>query len=109
MWRSLTNFVNFFAFYSDASLLALLEKLGDELRFLLITAKTKVLPLEEKPHDLITHAELKLAVDINASTYPKCARCWHRCAEVGEIVNHPELCQRCVGNITGTAEQRTFA
>ncbi len=95
--------------YADASLFALLKKLGDELRFLLITAKTKILPLAEKPHHLITHAELKLAVDINASTHPKCARCWHRCAEVGEIVNHPELCQRCVDNITDKAEQRTFA
>jgi isoleucyl-tRNA synthetase len=39
----------------------------------------------------------------------KCARCWHRVIDVGSNQEHPELCLRCVGNISGAAETRRFA
>jgi len=39
----------------------------------------------------------------------KCARCWHHCEEVGASSAHPELCDRCIGNISGPGETRRFA
>ena len=47
-------------------------------------------------------------LQVSASTYEKCARCWHRRPDVGQDKQHPELCLRCVGNISGKDEVRQF-
>jgi isoleucyl-tRNA synthetase len=35
-------------------------------------------------------------------------RCWHHREDVGADGNHPELCGRCVENVTGAGETRRF-
>jgi isoleucyl-tRNA synthetase len=46
---------------------------------------------------------------VQPSTHQKCVRCWHHCADVGTVAEHPELCGRCVTNLTEPGEQRRYA
>lgn len=93
--------------YADAKVMPKLTRLGEELRFLLITSGAKVEPLSHLPAGLAT-TELGIAIDVAASTHEKCARCWHRRPDIGQDSDHPELCLRCVGNISGRDEERQF-
>ena len=88
---------------------AILDRLENELRFVLITSSAKVLPLQERPADVVLNDTLGLAIQVQASEAAKCERCWHRCEDIGERAEHPDLCERCVGNISGDDEQRHFA
>jgi len=83
--------------------------LGDELRFLLITSGATVYPIEEAPMEAYRSESLPLAIWVEASEHEKCARCWHRCADIGADSAHPLLCQRCVGNIGQHPEVRHYA
>ncbi len=89
-----------------------LERLGDELRFVLITSYAHVYPLEERPEDAMLHT-LAGRGEVWVSAYPsdhrKCARCWHRREDVGSHASHPELCGRCVDNVDGAGEARHIA
>lgn len=88
---------------------SLLIKLGEELRFILITSSAIVRPMEECSDKSMINVELGIAIHVEASAHIKCARCWHRQEDVGMDNAHPELCQRCVSTITGKDEQRFFA
>ena len=87
----------------------ILEPLVDELRFVLITSGAKLLSFDEKPEDAWISELAGLAVKVQSSDAAKCVRCWHRVADIGENKEHPELCARCVSNVSGTAETRTWA
>ncbi len=95
--------------YADDKALSALQAIGDELRFVLITSKATVLPLDVCPKTLAIHAELGIAIAVEASEANKCSRCWHRVDDVGTDRAHPELCLRCVGNISGHDEKRLHA
>lgn len=86
---------------------SLLNKLGDELRFVLITSDAVVYPFAEKPAEL-TEDQPGRAVRIVPLTDAKCGRCWHRRADIGASEAHPELCGRCVTNLDD-GEQRRIA
>ena len=79
---------------------AALSALGDELRFFLITSAAEIVA--------VPGAEA-IAVRVTPTTSKKCVRCWHRVADVGTHAEHPELCGRCVSNITGPGETRHYA
>jgi isoleucyl-tRNA synthetase len=87
---------------------ATLAKLGDELRFVLITSATTLAPLSSASVAKSTELD-NLEVTITASEGAKCARCWHHREDVGTIAAHPELCHRCENNIEGDGEQRFYA
>jgi len=74
-----------------------LASLGDDLRFVFITSAAQ-----------IERADA-LAVAVNASAAPKCERCWHGRADVGDDTRHTLLCGRCVANLFGNGEPREFA
>lgn len=95
------------ALYADEKLMPKLTRLGEELRFLLITSEATIKPITEAPIGAIA-TEYGLSIQVHASTYEKCARCWHRRPDIGQSKDHPELCLRCVGNITGVEEERNF-
>ena len=95
--------------YADENTRLLLSKLTDELRFVLITSAAVAKPMSECKEEVLKNKELGLAIAVSASTYEKCGRCWHRRADVGLDSNHPELCQRCIDNISGRDEMRQFA
>ncbi|HVP86770.1 MAG TPA: isoleucine--tRNA ligase [Casimicrobiaceae bacterium] len=74
-----------------------LASLGDDLRFVFITSAASV----ERSDALV--------VAVNPSPSPKCERCWHWRADVGDDPKHPLLCGRCVSNLFGSGEPRAYA
>jgi isoleucyl-tRNA synthetase len=95
--------------YVDAELRTLLTKLGEELRFVLITSEARVHDLAANPSAGIETGLKGLRVQVNPSAHAKCARCWHRRADVGANAEHPQLCARCVTNVAGAGESRGIA
>jgi isoleucyl-tRNA synthetase len=94
--------------YADEQIGTLLAPLGDELRFLLISSQARVHGLAAAPATAQATGMAGLRVSIAASAAPKCVRCWHHRPEVGSHAQHPELCGRCVENIEGAGETRSF-
>ena len=92
--------------YAEPALYAELAQLGDELRFVLLTSKASLVA----GLDGGSETELEgLKLDIHASKNTKCERCWHHREDVGKVEAHPELCGRCVDNVSGAGESRQFA
>jgi len=82
---------------SHADLLAALQSLGDDLRFVFITSGASVA------------AGSALKATPTPVADPKCERCWHYRADVGHDAAHPGLCARCTSNLYGAGEVRSFA
>ena len=76
---------------------ALLDSLGDDLRFVFITSAVR----------LVSAAQF--GVVVTPSSHAKCERCWHYRADVGSNPAHPTLCGRCDSNLHGAGETRTVA
>ncbi len=89
-----------------------LARLGEELRFVLITSAARVHATTVVP-DEAAHFTLESGdefwVTVAPSSHAKCVRCWHHRADVGSHAAHPELCGRCVDNVDGAGEQRRYA
>jgi isoleucyl-tRNA synthetase len=79
---------------------AALSTLGNDLRFALITSAASVREVKTREEE---------GVVVRPSRNLKCARCWHWRADVGADAAHPALCGRCVSNLFGAGEDRTFA
>ncbi len=97
--------------YAEDALAADLGRIGDELRFFLITSYARVQPLATRPADAV-EVQVNgqtLALRVVPSAHGKCVRCWHHRADVGQDAAHPELCGRCVDNAFGAGETRRFA
>ncbi|SHO55251.1 isoleucine--tRNA ligase [Vibrio quintilis] len=95
--------------FADDKLAEKLNQLEDELRFVLLTSKATVKPLAEKsPGAHETEVE-GLFVEVMATGYEKCERCWHHTADVGSVEGHEHICGRCVSNVDGDGEIRKFA
>ena len=94
--------------YASETLAADLAKLGDELRFVLITSTAQV-STAAAPADAVATEVAGLSVQVVASDAAKCERCWHHRHDVGANTAHPSLCLRCVSNVEGEGEQRAFA
>lgn len=94
--------------YADSAKKALLETLGDELRFVLIVSKVSLKDISEATEGSLSDLE-GLAVAVKASEAKKCERCWHYVDSVGTIPGHEGICQRCLDNIEGSGEVRHFA
>jgi isoleucyl-tRNA synthetase len=95
--------------FVDAEQNALLQRLGDELRFVTITSAAVLKPLAEAPAELEDTSVAGLKVQVLASDHAKCARCWHHQPDVGSHAEHPELCGRCITNVEGDGEVRHYA
>lgn len=95
--------------YCDTGLMQTLQRLGEELRFVLIVSRATLNPLEQAPAVAATTDLEGLSLQVCASAHEKCERCWHHREDVGQDAAHPTLCARCVTNIEGEGEQRQFA
>ncbi|MDO6460583.1 isoleucine--tRNA ligase [Granulosicoccaceae sp. 1_MG-2023] len=97
--------------YADEKLHDILSRIGDELRFVMITSAAEVAPLSDKPADAVAGdlEGFELWIAAHKSGYAKCSRCWHHRADVGADPAHPELCGRCVENVAGQGEPRAIA
>ncbi len=80
--------------------LALLQGLGDDLKFVLITSAANVVAANSADAEKVV---------VSPSKYRKCERCWHYRADVGADSAHPGLCSRCVSNLFGRGETRRVA
>ena len=85
---------------TDTELAALLKTLGDELKFVLITSGASPTSVAEPGDEQIV---------VTPSPHAKCGRCWHWRADVGHAAEHPTICGRCVSNLFGDGERRSFA
>jgi len=94
--------------FCDESLMNSLVKLGDELRFVLISSAARLAPLSAANEAVATDVD-GLQVRVAASDGEKCSRCWHHREEVGQSLEHPELCFRCIDNVDGNGEVRFYA
>ena len=98
--------------YATPEVRAALAPLGDELRFVLITSEARVHPAEVRAAEAVA-AEAPgaagLWIHARAAAAPKCVRCWHKRADVGDDPAHPELCARCAVNVDGAGETRRYA
>ena len=80
-----------------------LGKLGNELRFVLITSGATVQAFTANGDGA------DFDVDVTVSAHEKCVRCWHYREDVGAHADDPELCGRCIENVNGSGELRYFA
>lgn len=95
--------------FAEEGLTGDLNKLGDELRFVLITSAASVVPFVQAPADAVTTEVEGLKLKVVKSGHVKCGRCWHFRADVGSNAEHPEICGRCVDNLSGSGEVRHYA
>ncbi|WP_336368343.1 isoleucine--tRNA ligase [Marinobacter sp. C2H3] len=94
--------------YCEGDMAARLTALGEELRFVLITSEATVRPVSEASGAESTGLE-GLMVQVRPTAYAKCERCWHHREDVGTDTRFPDLCGRCVTNVDGAGEARSFA
>ena len=84
------------ALHCSDDVYVLLSKLGKELRFLFIVSLVELKKKEGEGFEF----------DLKKSQHEKCSRCWHRVADRGANKEHPELCLRCVKNLSLPGEER---
>ncbi len=84
-------------FHAPPGRAAFLESFGEDLRFVLLTSAARV------------HAAGNERVEVRPSAHAMCERCWHLRADVGAVAEHPTICARCAGNLTGADEKRVRA
>ena len=102
--------------FCDDKLLSTLSKLGEELKFFLITSGACLRPIAEAEavaSDVSDTGVANLKVSVQpiqeAAGGVKCVRCWHRFSDksaIGQDAKHPELCNRCVTNLSAPGETR---
>ena len=95
--------------YCDGDFKEVLQGLGDELRFVLITSYANVHDVSERSDGAQSSGIEGLCIECVPSSHKKCIRCWHHRKEVGTNTEHPEICDRCVENVTGNGESRKFS
>jgi isoleucyl-tRNA synthetase len=95
--------------YTGGDLAETLNKIGDELRFVLLTSKANVEVVSAKPEGAESSDIDGLFIKVTSTDAKKCDRCWHYCEDVGAHEGHEENCGRCVSNVDGDGEQRQFA
>ncbi|ECE6726235.1 isoleucine--tRNA ligase, partial [Salmonella enterica subsp. enterica] len=92
--------------WAKDELQTVLNQLGDELRFVLITSQVNVYPFAEQGEATEMDG---LRVQISAAEGEKCVRCWHVLPDVNTHTDHPGLCGRCIVNVAGRGEVRKYA
>ena len=96
--------------YAPDTIMASLNRLGDELKFVFISSQASVKPFAEKPSDVTySDEDSQVAVVVKPATGEKCIRCWHIREDIGINPAHPEICGRCAQNVEGQGEVRHYA
>ena len=83
---------------ADGATLEALRLLGDELRFVFISAAVELAP-----------GAAGQTPECRPSGHEKCGRCWHRVALRPAGDGHAGLCERCVTNLGPEGEARRWA
>ena len=94
--------------WADETLKAILDRLENELRFVLITSQVAVHTFDESKGEATDIGGLRVAV--SSAEGEKCVRCWHVLPDVNTHAGHEGLCSRCIINLpSGTGEERKYA
>ena len=94
--------------YCGAKLKEQLDRLENELRFVLLTSSATVTAEHLSPLDVTVTDVPGLALKIQVTSADKCERCWHRQSDVGKNNEYPGLCGRCVVNMSTPGEDRNY-
>ncbi|MFM9264358.1 isoleucine--tRNA ligase [Tychonema sp. BBK16] len=74
----------------------------DELRYLFITSEVELIEsnvvLQELPYSFQSP---ELGIGVVKADGQKCDRCWNYSTHVGESIEHPLICERCVSAVDG--------
>ena len=84
-----------------------LAEVGDELRFFFISSDVHLGSVEQALETASIGGDA-LKVSVRATEHAKCVRCWHHRGSVGSDADHPEICGRCVDNVTTAGETRRW-
>jgi len=112
---SLAAEIDVYAGGDDHAALAALE---DDLKFVLIVSRATLHRADGAADDALADAAPRIAtaaqdgaarIVVTPTVHAKCPRCWHHRADIGAHAEHPELCGRCVENLTGDGEARRHA
>jgi isoleucyl-tRNA synthetase len=88
---------------ASSQTIAKLNLLKNELRFVFITSTVEL--VEDK-----NCSETEIHVEVHKTTQAKCMRCWHHVETVNQQSDYPDICHRCVINIsTEKGEHREYA
>jgi isoleucyl-tRNA synthetase len=97
--------------YVQGEMLDVLRSFGQELRFIFITSEAQVHNANERPSHAVAASEGDTNyawIAVSATDAQKCIRCWHKRPDVGSNAEHPQICGRCVSNVTGDGEPRRW-
>jgi len=96
--------------YASEELFQAWQQCASELRFLLLVSDVALLPDREAPAgtEFIDLGSARFALHTAVTSAAKCVRCWQHRADIGAHAEHPELCSRCVENVTGQGETRAY-
>lgn len=94
--------------WADEAFKSVLDRLENELRFVLITSQVIVNTYDATQGEVTDLSGLRIRV--SAAEGEKCARCWHVLPDVNTHATHPGLCSRCIINLpSGAGEERKYA
>ncbi len=94
--------------WADEALKAILDRLENELRFVLITSQVVVHAFDPSQGEATDIDGLRVAV--SSADGEKCVRCWHVLPDVNTHAGHDGLCSRCIINLpSGAGEERKYA
>lgn len=94
--------------WADEALKAILDRLENELRFVLITSQVAVHTFDASQGEATDIDGLRVAV--SGADGEKCVRCWHVLPDVNTHAGHEGLCSRCIINLpSGAGEERKYA
>lgn len=93
--------------YASGEALGFLRQFQDDLRFAFITSQARV--TEGSDPAAISAGIDGTGLRVTPSKNQKCERCWHYRSDVGRDPNYATLCGRCVSNLFGSGEIRTYA
>jgi isoleucyl-tRNA synthetase len=85
---------------ADATQKAYLESLGEDLRYLFIVSQVEL--VDSLPDADFKGEATNLQIAVIKADGEKCPRCWNYSTHIGESVEHPHICDRCVGALAGT-------
>ncbi|MFP3019366.1 MAG: isoleucine--tRNA ligase [Arsenophonus sp.] len=94
--------------YADTKLAKILNCLGDELRFVLLTSQVKVIDIIQAPVQAQNTELNGLKIALQKAEGDKCSRCWHYSTDISWEAEYEELCGRCISNLIGNGEIRKF-
>ncbi|MEG3882377.1 class I tRNA ligase family protein, partial [Microcoleus sp. herbarium7] len=74
----------------------------DELRYLFITSEVELIESDAVMQGLpYSFQSPELAIGVVKADGHKCDRCWNYSTHVGESIEHPLICERCVSAVDG--------